>query len=175
MTGAADGDVHRAYVVERATVGVPDLWAAVAAQDGRIPVSAQIAVYLNTRRLLDRAVRWLLQNRRAPLDVTAEIAALRPGVARLLPRLNSLYRGAEREALRRQVASLVAQGVPEDLADWTTRLRYGFGLLDVVEVSTAHQRDPAEVAEVYFALSERFRVDAVLSNVSLPRRTGGSP
>jgi glutamate dehydrogenase len=171
-TGAAVADVLRAYVVVRDVFGLRDLWAAVADLDGRIPVAAQIAVYLDTRRLLDRAVRWLLQNRRAPLDVTGEIAALRPGVSRLLPDLGSLYRGVERESLRQQVASLVASGVPEDLADWTIRLRYGFGLLDVVEVAAAHQRDPAEVAEVYFVLSERFQVDALLSNISaLPRQT----
>ena len=37
--------------------------------------------YLEMRRLLDRAVRWLVTNRRSPIDVTAEIARLRPGVA----------------------------------------------------------------------------------------------
>src|SRR5205823_8269578 len=51
-----------------------------------------------------------------------------------------------------------------------TRLAYAFGLLDIVEVGHATDREVAEVAEVYFALSARFHVDAMLSRISdLPR------
>ena len=47
---------------------------------------------------------------------------------------------------------------------------YGFGLLDIVEVARATERDVFEVAGVYFALSDRFRVDELLSKISaLPR------
>ena len=47
---------------------------------------------------------------------------------------------------------------------------YGFGLLDIVEVAHATGRDVTEVAEVYFVLSDRFRVDELLSKISaLPR------
>ena len=60
----------------------------------------QTSVYLDTRRLLDRAVRWLVTNRRSPIDVPAEIARLRDGVARLLPDLEELFYGSEREAHR---------------------------------------------------------------------------
>jgi glutamate dehydrogenase len=174
-TGASAADALRAYVVARDVYGLRDLWAAVEALDDRVPVAGQTAVYLATRRLLDRAVRWLLQNRRSPLDVPAEIAALQPGVSRLLPRVNDLFRGIERDTLRENVAGLAAQGVPEDVADWATRVMYGFGLVDIVEVARDCGIDPAgegvdEVAEIYFVISERFRIDAVLSKISqLPR------
>jgi glutamate dehydrogenase len=174
-TGASPADVVRAYVVTREVFGLRDLWARVEALDHQVPVGAQTAVYLAARRLLDRAVRWLLQNRRSPLDVSAEIAELRPGVSRLLPRLDTLFRGVEREALGSSVASMVRIGVPEDVAAQATRARYGFGLLDIVEVTRKAGLDPAgsdldAVAGVYFGLSERFRVDTVLSRISeLPR------
>jgi glutamate dehydrogenase len=51
-----------------------------------------------------------------------------------------------------------------------TRGMYGFGLLDVVEVANTTGRPLEDVAGVYFALSERFRVDYLLSRISgLPR------
>jgi glutamate dehydrogenase len=174
-TGASAADVLRAYLVVRDVFGLSELWTAVEELDHRVPIAAQTAVYLTTRRLLDRAVRWLLQNRRSPLDVPGEIAALRPGVSRLLPRLGSLICGVERDALRVHVEALLAQQVPPEVAHWTARVSYSFGLLDVVEVATAAGLDAAgdgvdQAAGVYFALSERFRVDAVLSNISaLPR------
>ena len=44
---------------------------------------------------------------------------------------------------------------------------YSFGLLDIVETAQATGRDVGEVASVYFVLSDRFRVDALLSKISL--------
>jgi glutamate dehydrogenase len=102
--------------------------------------------------------------------VAGEIAALRPGVSALLPQLESLYLGVERESLRGLAESLVEQGVPAELAGAAARLSYGSGLLDIVEVAGARGCALAEVAGVYFALSERFRVDTILSRISaLPR------
>jgi len=67
-----------------------------------------------------------------------------------------------------EVAS--AMGVMPRLAEAATRVLYGFGLLDIVTVADRTGRDLTEVAEVYFALSERFRVDDLLSRISqLPR------
>ena len=169
-TGLSAADVIRAYVVVREVFELDDLWAAVEALDNRIPTRAQTAVYLEIRRLLDRAVRWLVANRRSPLDVQGEIARLRPGVSRLLSGLEKRFHGSERETVAAYTDELVARGVPRDLALRTTRLVYGFGLLDVVETAATTGRDVDEVAGVYFVLSERFRVDELLSKISaLPR------
>ena len=43
---------------------------------------------------------------------------------------------------------------------------YGFGLLDVVEVAQTTGQPLADVARIYFVLSERFRVDDLLSRIS---------
>jgi glutamate dehydrogenase len=169
-TGASPADVLRAYVIVREIFGLRDLWQAVELLDNVAPVSAQTTVYLEIRRLLDRAVRWLVSNRRSPLDVTGEIARLGPGIAQLLPRLASLFRGREHDALRSHVGRLAGLGIPEDLADWATRISYSFGLLDIVSLADSVHRDVDEIAEVYFVLSERFRVDDLLSKISeLPR------
>jgi glutamate dehydrogenase len=166
-TGAAPEDVLRAYVVVRDVFGLRELWAAVEALDSRVPTSAQVQVYLESRRLLDRAVRWLVQNRRSPLDVEAEIARLKPGVSTLLPQLATLFSGRERESLHAHVAELTGLGIPPELADWATRVMYAFGLIDIVEVAQATGRDVAEVAAVYFVLSDEFRIDDLLSKISL--------
>jgi glutamate dehydrogenase len=102
--------------------------------------------------------------------VAAEVARLRTGVAALLPTLDQLFHGREQEALYEHAAALAAQGIPPDLAEWATRVMYAFGLLDIVEVSHTTGRDVREVAGVYYVLSERFRVDHLLSKISeLPR------
>ncbi|GAA0465927.1 NAD-glutamate dehydrogenase [Actinoplanes capillaceus] len=169
-SGASAADVIRAYVVVRDVFGLEEIWAAGEALDNRVPTSAQTLVFLETRRLLDRAVRWLVSTRRSPLDVPGEIAKLRPGISALLPLLPEVIVGAERRALFDRIAELVAKDVPEDLAAAVSRVFYGFGLLDVLETAAAIDRDAEEVAQVYFVLSERFGVDALLSHISrLPR------
>ncbi|HEX7746441.1 MAG TPA: NAD-glutamate dehydrogenase [Micromonosporaceae bacterium] len=166
-TGASAADVLRAFVVVRDVFGVAELWSAVEALDNRVPTAVQTTVYLESRRLIDRAVRWLVTNRRSPIDVPSEIARLRDGVSRLLPKLDELFVGSERRALRAHVSEMTDAGLPAELADWATRLMYSFGLLDVVETARVTGRDVDEVASVYFVLSERFRVDALLSKISL--------
>ncbi|MFI0795735.1 NAD-glutamate dehydrogenase [Micromonospora rubida] len=166
-TAASAADVIRAYVVVREVFGLRELWDAVEALDSKVDPELQTAVYLDTRRLLDRAVRWLVTNRRSPIDVPAETARLRDGVAQLLPGLENLFYGSEREAIAAHIDEMTSRGLPRGLAEQATRLMYSFGLLDVVETSTSTGRDVGEVASVYFVLSDRFRVDSLLSKISL--------
>ena len=120
-TGAPVAEVIRAYVIVREVYGLTELWRAIEALNGSITVQAQVAVQLANRRLLDRAVRWLVVNRRLPLDVPAEIARLRPGVTRLRPDLGRLSRGRERAAIAAKEDALVSMGLPPATAAATTR------------------------------------------------------
>ncbi|MGB2569869.1 NAD-glutamate dehydrogenase [Micromonospora citrea] len=166
-TAASAADVIRAYVVVREVFGLRELWDAVEALDNKVSPELQTSVYLDTRRLLDRAVRWLVTNRRSPIDVPAEIARLRAGVVRLLPDLETRFHGSERESLAAHIDTMTGRGLPRELAEQATRLMYSFGLLDVVETAATSGRDVDEVASVYFVLSDLFRVDSLLSKISL--------
>jgi glutamate dehydrogenase len=178
-TGATVAEILRAYVVVREVYGLRALWDAVEALDGRAPASVQAEALLEVRRLVDRAVRWLVATR-TTVDVPAEIARFQPGVSALVPRLGELFQGRERETLLMDSANLVEHGLPHEIADWATRIKYSFGLLDVVEVAQAARSDESgpdrgthldQVARVYFVLSDRFRVDELLSRISaLPRQ-----
>jgi glutamate dehydrogenase len=169
-SGASAADVIRAYVVVRDVYGLDKLWAAAEALDNKVPTTAQTLVYLETRRLLDRAVRWLVSNRRSPIDVAGEVARLRPGITELLPLLPDVLFGTERESMSGHVAELAERGVPPEIAEAVDRAVYGFGMLDVLETANATGKDRTEVAKVYFVISCRFQVDTLLSHISkLPR------
>jgi glutamate dehydrogenase len=169
-SGASAADVIRAYVVVRDVYGLREVWEAAEALDNEAPTSVQVLVFLESRRLLDRAVRWLVTTRRSPIDVVGEIAKLRPGISELLPQLPSVLVGVERRSMDEHIATLVDNGVPMDLAERVTWANYGFGLLDVLETGRSTDQPPTEVARVYFVLSERFQIDQLLSHISkLPR------
>ena len=169
-SGASAADVMRAYVVVRDVFGLSELWAGAEKLDLELATQAQVKVYLETRRLLDRATRWLVSNRRSPIDVAGEIQRLGPGVGALLAKLPEVLVGSERAAMGNNAAALVEAGVPGDLAQRVSRVVYGFGLVDILEIGNGTGREITEVAQVYFVLSERFQIDVLLSHISrLPR------
>ncbi len=168
--GASAAQITCAYTVARKVFGLGAFWAAVAEGDNKIPVPAQTAMYLEARRLLDRATRWLLQARRGLIDVEVEIDRFAAEVGALAPRVPELLCGREQERLAARTAKLTELGAPQELAVRTAALLDSFSLLDVVEIAGREQRPAGEVAALYYALSDHFAVDRFLTRISgLPR------
>jgi glutamate dehydrogenase len=169
-SGATPADVLRAYVVSKEIFGFVKLWQEIESLDGKVSTDCQVALYLESRRLLDRATRWFLQSRGGKLDVAAEISKFAAEVTRLSTRLPELLRGVEKVRYEREVQKYIAMGAPQDLARQIAGLLDAFSLLDVVEIAARHKADSNRVVELYFALSERYDVDRLLHHITnLPR------
>jgi glutamate dehydrogenase len=169
-SGAGLPEVARAYTVMREVFGFARYWRDIEALDGKVPTKAQTALYLDGRRLLDRSVRWLLHTRRAAVDVEGEIQRFSSTVRALSPMVPELLRGAEQQRLRTRAAEVEELGAPADLALQAAGLLDVFSLLEVTEIARATEAPPERVAEVYFALSERYEVDQILTRIThLPR------
>ena len=166
---AGPDDVLRAYAVTTRVFDLPALWEAVRTAD--VPVAVADAVVLESRRLLDRVSRWFLTNRPQPLAVGAEVNRFAGAIAELRGQLPQLLQGRELTAVRERAASLRASGVPEELVEPAALSLYAYGLLDVVELVELSDREKeprpaAEVARLYYALSEHLGVDQALTAVS---------
>ncbi len=169
-SGAGSSEIMRAYVVSRDVFNFNALWNRIEELDGTVSTDCQTELYLESRRLLDRATRWFLQSRGGRLDVLAEIEKFAPSVSRIADRVPSLLRGAEQVRFERHVAEYVKTGAPEDVARTVAALLDRFSLLDVIEVGSRVNEEPDHVVELYFALSERYDVDRLLAHISaLPR------
>ncbi|MEV0678023.1 NAD-glutamate dehydrogenase [Actinosynnema sp. NPDC050436] len=173
---ASATDAVRAYTIVTAIYDLPSLWRDIRALDNVIPTDVQDDMVLETRRLLDRASRWLLTNRPQPLAVGSTISRFAGVVADLAPQALDLLQGREKESVVAHVERLVEAGVPVELARRIAVLLFGYGLLDVTEVAELAEREEGhgaglerthvETAELYFALSEHLDVDRMLSSVS---------
>jgi glutamate dehydrogenase len=171
-TGAEPMDIVRGYTFTRDVFDLPQLWRQVRELDNQVSTAAQDKIYLETRRLLDRATRWLLQTHAAALDLTREVSRYGPVVRKLSPELKHLLRGAELARLQTLTDQMLVLGVPQSLADETASLLYRFMLLDVVRVAERTKAPPLDVAAMYFCLSERYDVDDFLTRISTLPRTG---
>ena len=58
---------------------MPAFWRQVEELAATIDVDARIAVVLEARKLMERATRWLLVNRRAPFGIAETVGLLHRG------------------------------------------------------------------------------------------------
>ena len=165
-TGASVEEVARAYVAAREIFDMDSYWEELQALDRVAPTAAQNAMYLELRRLLDRAVRWVLTTRGGVLDASKLIADIRPIVAALGPLVPELLQGSERARLEQRAEEFVALGSPEPLAMRVSACLDQYSLLDIADMSVREKQDPESVTRLYFAVSEKFGVDALLTQIS---------
>ncbi|MGB3763612.1 MAG: NAD-glutamate dehydrogenase domain-containing protein, partial [Ornithinimicrobium sp.] len=169
-TGATATQIARAFVVCREVFAMAGYIHEVEALDNQVGTEVQTTLYLEFRRLLDRSVRWFLNNRPLSADMTSEIDRFAEPVQALVPKMSELLQGEERARHHSYIDELTCQGVPQDLASKYAGLLDVFSLLDVIEVAADADRTFEETASVYFAVSESFGIDALLTQVShLPR------
>ncbi|WP_297592548.1 NAD-glutamate dehydrogenase [Mycobacterium sp.] len=167
--GVGSVDAVRTYVATDAIFGVGEIWRRIRAANLPVPLSDRLT--LDTRRLVDRAGRWLLNYRPQPLAVGAEINRFAAKVKALTPRMSEWLRGDDKAIVEKEAAEFASQGAPEDLAYTVAAGLYHFSLLDIIDIGDINDIDAAEVADTYFALMDRLGTDGLLTAVSeLPRR-----
>ncbi|HEX2286244.1 MAG TPA: NAD-glutamate dehydrogenase domain-containing protein, partial [Mycobacterium sp.] len=162
--GVGPIDAVRSYVATNAIFRIGEVWRQIRAADISVAMSDRLT--LDLRRLVDRAGRWLLNYRPQPLAVGAEINRFAQKVATLTPRMPEWLRGDDKAIVDKETDEFTSHGVPKDLAYMVATGLYQYSLLDVIDIADIVDRDPAEVADTYFALMDHLNTDALLTAVS---------
>jgi len=169
-TGAPASAIARAYTVAREVFQMRPMWAEIEALDNQVGADLQLTMLLEGRRLVERSARWLLRNRRQPLDIAATVAGFAPGAEALYDSILSLIAPAEVEPLAHRAHELRDAGVPEKLALRVASLPTMFSTLDIVEVASETEFDLETVARVHFHLGHRLQLHWLRDRiVALPR------
>jgi len=166
--GVSSIDAVRTWVATDAIFGVNHIWRRI--QAANLPVALSDRLTLDTRRLIDRAGRWLLNYRPQPLAVGAEINRFAAKVRALTPQMSQWLRGDDKAIVEKEAAEFTEQGAPDDLAYRVAAGLYRYSFLDIIDIADITEIEPAEVADTYFALMDRLGTDGLLTAVSqLPR------
>ena len=169
-TGADDADIARAYLVAREVYGMNGTWDAIEALDNVVGAEVQVSMLRETRKLVERAARWLLRNRPRPLDVDRDIGHFAAGAAALRHGLRDLVADPSRAAIDSAAGRLVECGVPDTLALEVASGNDLFSALDVVEVAKGAGISVEEAASVYFTLGEKLDLRWLRDEIAaLPR------
>ena len=168
-TGAPATEVIRAQLAARSIFAVGRTEVALGRAKG---MDAEVVTELRVRlrRMVERATRWLLANRRAPLDVVATTAQFTEGVADLRAHLGSLVTPRQAARTKATVERWTEAGVPAALAKEIAQGNYAHFSLTIVEIAQKLGTEPRRVAEAYFRLAEGLGLDLLLESiVNLPQ------
>nr|WP_203943673.1 NAD-glutamate dehydrogenase [Planotetraspora thailandica] len=169
-TGASTPDIVRAYLVTREVFDLADFRLQVEALDNKVDARTQLSMLFESRKLSERGTRWLLGNRRPPLDLASTAKTLVEGSNGLLPHLPKLLTGLDLVAYEERRDSFISRGVPDDLAQRVASMVPAYSTFDLVEISSFTGRPVDEVAEVYFDLADRLQLARLRERViALPR------
>jgi len=168
--GAPVPHIVRAHTIAQEIFDMHRLWRRIEELDTVVPASVQTTMMITARPLVERSSRWLLRNRRPPLDIADTLRFFAEPVQTLTGRLRELTVGGQRAAMEQTRSDLVAAGVPDDLAAWVGALDAAFALLDIVDCAAVTRRPAEEVAAVHFRLADRLQLDWLRGRVAALRR-----
>ncbi|MFI6596139.1 NAD-glutamate dehydrogenase [Nonomuraea sp. NPDC050536] len=169
-TGASAPDIVRAYLVVNEVFDLPSFYRAIEELANKVDTATQIAMLLEARKLTERATRWLLGNRRPPLDLAGSVSFFAKGMNGLIQHMPKLLTGPDLTAFEERRDSFEARGVPVELAERVAAMVPAYSTFDLVEVASFTDRPVNEVAEVYFDLADRLQLARLRERViALPR------
>jgi len=170
-TGASVPEMTAAWLVAREVFDLTGFWAELEALDGQVETSVQIAALLEGRKLSERAVRWLLHARRAPINIAETIDFFAGGVLAVGAELPGLLAGRDLTGYRDRRASFTSRGVPDDLAGRLAAMVAAYSAFDIVDIARGTGSTVAQTAAVYFDLADRLQIARLRDLITaLPRQ-----
>ena len=150
------------YEAAKAVLEIPALWDSVAALDGKIPASGQMALFRRLSAALRGATFWLTRRAaRDKLDVDALVKAYGPSFQGLLKLMPGILSPIEQAQVETRVRQLVEAGAPADKARAVAVLQPMTIAGDLVDIAEASSWPLANVARLYHAVGEAFGFDRV--------------
>ena len=169
-TSANQATIARAFVALREIFELDQMVDELGALPSSFPTEHWTAIHLDMRRLLDRAVRWLV-NQGGSRPVADVVGQYKPQIDELRAHLGDYLQGADMQRLEEQRAKADEWGVPAHLGRRWSELFEAFALLDVAKVAAQTTAPIAAIAAVYYQVYARFEVDNVLERITaLPRK-----
>lgn len=165
-TGATVVEVARAYVAARDVFGLHELWAKVEALDYQISADVQADMMSRLMRLVRRASRWFLRNRRTDMDVASVVEAFKGNAESVRFNLSHWLKGSTLEAWQSRFAQYIEQGVPETESALAAGAGSLFAALGIIEASHQTERPVERVAEAYFCVGETLSLNWFLEQIN---------
>ncbi len=169
-TSATEAALAKAFVALREVYELDIMVAELNELPASFPTEHWSAVHLDIRRLLDRAVRWVIVQGYTSRPIGEIVAEFKPLMDPMRSRLLDYLRGDDRARVAEYLERGRSWGLPEDLALRWAELFESYVLLDVARIVKESPEPVEDIARVYYTVFNRFHADSLLERITtLPR------
>jgi glutamate dehydrogenase len=158
-TGATLIDLALAYITAREVFELNRHWSEIEALGARVAASVQLDMHAVLMRLVRRATRWFIRNRRINFMPAQEVARFRTPLVQLYAELPQILDGRVRDEHERRRGELIDAGVPEGLANFVAASNVLYPALGVIDAALEIGMPVRKVAEVNIALMQILDLD----------------
>ncbi|MBB4596258.1 NAD-glutamate dehydrogenase [Xanthomonas arboricola] len=156
-TGRSIAEVAKAYTISRETLDARALWTQIDALDGKVPESVQIDALEVIWRLQRSFVRWLLLRPGQMPGITAAVERYH-GPFNDIRVASGVLSDTQRPQYEASVQEWQDKGLPPELAQQLSELRYLEPAFDIIETARTRKLKPVDVSKVHFRLGEALRL-----------------
>lgn len=154
-TGADLASIVRAYTIAGQIFAMHDLMQLAEQLSPQVAVEKRNQVFLHVVRLIRRAARWFLRDRKDHLtNIAATITLFRQGIIELNSYLPEVLVGSEREEWEENITELKSVAISTEKAHNLVALRYQYPMLDIIAAATENDLPLNNVAAIHFAVGE---------------------
>jgi glutamate dehydrogenase len=158
-TGASPAEVARSFVVASKVFAFRKILDGISALDNKISTDMQKLMMTDVIRLVRRATRWFLRNRRLDLDIADAVEHFVPQVKMLSKAIPDIVAGVEKIQLEKNYKHYTEAGVPTELAMLIASCGPMISALDIVEAAEIGKLPLPQVGDAYFAIGEKLQLD----------------
>ena len=154
-TGADAASIALAWIIARDVFRIDSWWDKIEALDFHVSADLQMELMQDLMRLMRRAVRWLLRNRRAELNIQSHMERFADSVWAITSGLPEYLGDQARANWEKRNDELVAAGLPKELASVLAGTGYLYSSLSIIEAQEATGMPLKTVANLYYDLGDR--------------------
>ena len=166
-TGEQPAQISKAYTIAREILEARSWWADIDAADLKVAESAQIDALLAIWHLLRQYTRWLLNRPGEELQIAAMVERYLVSLRELRAVLAGVLPGEAKAQYEANLEAWQQRGFPGGLAaDFAALPFLAYGL-DIVQIALQRELPVADVASVYFSLSDELHTKWLMDQVEL--------
>lgn len=166
-TGASIPAIVQTWMAACEIFDVAALWQAIENLGFNVPSRVRVRLFLEVRRLLERATRWILRNFPAAHEIDDVMQDYCHGVRVFREHLPLLLPSSRHPEIARQEQEWIFSGIPIELAATLARAEALLAVLDIMQVENSLQLGLDTVASVYFNLGESLELDWLRHAINL--------
>ena len=151
-TGLPASDIAQAYIATRDAFGLRSMWRAIEALDGKVPAVTQSRLFAEANQFIEHSCRWFLAHVTQPMDVGQVMDRYAPAILEIEKQAAAMMSDTVRSSYEQNIARLVAEQVPVELATRLALLEIMASAGDIADAARESKRPIAAVGRTYFEL-----------------------